>query len=76
MEKKYIFICGLHRSGTSTLTKIIGTSNLVSTHTNTNVHENEGQHIQSVYDPAYKHGGPLENLVLIKNIIILKNHIY
>ena len=58
MEKKYIFICGLHRSGTSTLTKTIGTSHLVSTHTNTNVPENEGQHIQSVYDPAYKHGGP------------------
>lgn len=60
MEKKYIFICGLHRSGTSTLTKIIGTSNLVSTHRNTNVPQNEGQHIQSVYDPAYKHGGPGE----------------
>ena len=58
MEKKYIFICGLHRSGTSTLAKIIGTSNLVTTHTNTNVPENEGQHIQSVYDPASKHGGP------------------
>lgn len=58
MEKKYIFICGLHRSGTSTLTKIIGTSNLVSIHTNTNVPKNEGQHIQSVYDSAGKHGGP------------------
>ena len=58
MEKKYVFICGLHRSGTSTLTKIIGTSNLVSIHTNTNVPENEGQHIQSVYDPAYRHDGP------------------
>ena len=58
LKKKYIFICGLHRSGTSTLTKMIGTSNLVSIHTNTNVSENEGQHIQSVYDAANKHGGP------------------
>ena len=58
MGKKYIFVCGLHRSGTSTLTKIIGTSNLVSIHINTNVPENEGQHIQSVYNAAIKHGGP------------------
>ena len=58
MNRKYVFICGLHRSGTSTLTKIIGTSNLVSIHTNTDVPENEGQHIQSVYDPASKYGGP------------------
>jgi len=57
-NKKYVFVCGLHRSGTSTITKIIGSSNLVSMFTNTNVSENEGQHIQSVYDPANKHGGP------------------
>lgn len=57
MEKKYIFICGLHRSGTSTLTRILGNSNLVSIHTNTNVIENEGQHIQSIYNSADKHGG-------------------
>lgn len=41
-------------------TKIIGTSNLVSTYTNTNVPENEGQYIQSVYVFAYKYGGPGE----------------
>ena len=58
MIKKYVFICGLHRSGTSTLTKILGDSNLVSIHTNTNVIENEGQHLQSVYNSADKHGGP------------------
>ena len=57
LDKKYIFICGLHRSGTSTLTKMIGTSKSISIHTNTNVPENEGQHIKSVYDRALKHGG-------------------
>lgn len=44
MEKKYVFIGGLHRSGTSTITNILGTSNLVSILTDTNVPENEGQH--------------------------------
>lgn len=58
MEKKYVFIGGLHRSGTSAITNILGTSNLVSILTDTNVPENEGQHIQSVYNCAGKHGGP------------------
>tara|TARA_Y100001935_G_scaffold254603_1_gene264189 strand:- start:834 stop:1568 length:735 start_codon:yes stop_codon:yes gene_type:complete len=58
MDKKYIFICGLHRSGKSTLTNIISTSNLVSIHTHKNSIDIEGQHIQTVYDAAYKHGGP------------------
>ena len=58
MDKKYIFICGLHRSGKSTLTNIIRTSNLVSIHTHKNSIDIEGQHIQTVYDAAYKHGGP------------------
>ena len=58
MDKKYIFICGLHRSGKSTLTKIISTSNLVSIHFDKNSSDIEGQHIQTVYEAAYKHGGP------------------
>lgn len=58
MEKKYVFIGGLHRSGTSTLRKVIGTSNLVSIHRNTKVPEDEGQHIQSVYGASGKFGGP------------------
>ena len=58
MEKKYVFICGLHRSGTSTIRNIISCSNLVSTHSNTKKPEDEGQHIQSIYDNAKKHGGP------------------
>lgn len=57
INKKIVFIGGLHRSGTSTLTKIIGSSDIVSIHTNTKKPENEGQHLQSVYKPAYKYGG-------------------
>jgi hypothetical protein len=58
MEKKYIFICGLHRSGTSILQKILGSSTMISKHTNTMQPEDEGQHIQTVYKPAKYFGGP------------------
>ena len=55
MEKKYVFICGLHRSGTTTLTNIIATSNLISELTKTKAPKNEGQHVQSVYAPASRY---------------------
>lgn len=58
MEKKYLFIGGLHRSGTSILFKTLGKSNKMSKHENSNVSTNEGQHIQKVYPPASKFGGP------------------
>jgi hypothetical protein len=57
-NKKYVFISGLHRSGTSILFKILGSSAKISKHEKAGVPENEGQHIQTVYDPAFKHGGP------------------
>ena len=56
-ENKYIFIGGLHRSGTSILNQIIGSSLKVSKHENTNKAEDEGQHFQTVYDSGKKHGG-------------------
>ncbi len=58
MDKKYIFICGLHRSGTSILQQMLGNSPLISMHTNTFQPEDEGQHIQSVYKTARYYGGP------------------
>jgi GR25 family glycosyltransferase involved in LPS biosynthesis len=57
-NKKYIFICGLHRSGTSSLTNLLGKSPKTSHHTNTNVIEDEGQFLQSIYKPAKFYGGP------------------
>ena len=56
-SKKYIFIGGLHRSGTSILNEIIGSSEKVSKHENTGKPEDEGQHIQTVFDNGKKHGG-------------------
>ena len=57
IDKKFIFIGGLHRSGTSILYKILGTCDEISKHVNTQKPENEGQHIQTVYDAACKHKG-------------------
>ena len=59
MKHKYVFVCGLHRSGTSSLTKLIGSSSLeVSIHKNSGKPENEGHHIQNVYPCGLEYGGP------------------
>lgn len=55
--KKLVFISGLHRSGTSVLHEIIGSSDQVSKFSNTAVPEDEGQHLQSVYRAAKDFGG-------------------
>ena len=57
IDKKFIFISGLHRSGTSLLYKILKENDKISGLENTNEIEDEGQHVQSVYEPAYKYGG-------------------
>ncbi len=53
-----IFICGLHRSGTSILHRVLRESPEVSGLTDTGVPEDEGQHVQSVFKPALAFGGP------------------
>ena len=55
---KFIFICGLHRSGTSLLYKILKEQKNISGFNNTIAIEDEGQHLQSVFNAANKHGGP------------------
>ena len=57
-DYKFIFICGLHRSGTSLLYKILKEQNTISGMDNTGVIEDEGQHLQSVFLAANKTGGP------------------
>lgn len=57
IDKKFIFISGLHRSGTSLLYKILKENDKISGLENTNEIEDEGQHVQSIYEPAYKYGG-------------------
>ncbi len=55
---KFIFISGLHRSGTSLLSQSLRTHPKVSGFQNTGVPEEEGQFLQSVYLPGSSHGGP------------------
>ncbi|MDO5979794.1 sulfotransferase family protein [Flavivirga spongiicola] len=57
-NNKVLFICGLHRSGTSILSDIVSNSENISSFKNTGVPENEGQHLQSVFKAAHAYGGP------------------
>jgi hypothetical protein len=53
-----VFIGGLHRSGTTLCAKVLAEHPQVSGLSGTGVEEDEGQHLQAVYPPAKKYGGP------------------
>ena len=55
---KFIFLCGLHRSGTSPLFRILREHPQISGFRDTGAPEDEGQHLQSVFLPAKSYGGP------------------
>lgn len=52
-----VFVGGLHRSGTTPFARILGEHPDVSCLSDTGVHEDEGQHLQTVYPPANLYGG-------------------
>jgi hypothetical protein len=54
---KFIFIGGVHKSGTSLLHDIIRNHPEISGFRNTGVPQDEGQLLQSVYFPAFAYGG-------------------
>ena len=54
---RLVFVAGLHRSGTTPLTKTLGEHPEVSRLRDTDVEEDEGQHLQDVYPPARAYGG-------------------
>jgi hypothetical protein len=54
---KYVFVCGLPRSGTSVLGRNVGRLENCTGFGNTGVLEDEGQFLQDVYPIASKHGG-------------------
>jgi len=56
-EKTFIFIGGVHKSGTSLLHEILRSHPEISGFSNTGVPEDEGQLLQSVYPPAFTYGG-------------------
>ncbi|MFP4123919.1 MAG: sulfotransferase family protein [Coleofasciculus sp.] len=55
---KFLFIGGLHRSGTSLLAQTLSKHPQISGFDNTGAMEDEGQWLQSVYSPAKVYGGP------------------
>lgn len=55
---RFIFIGGLHRSGTSLLHRLIRSHPQVSGFTGTDAPEDEGQWLQDVYPTARVYGGP------------------
>lgn len=55
---KFVFVCGLHRSGTSPLFKILREHPEISAFQGTSAPEDEGQHLQSVFPAAKEFGGP------------------
>lgn len=56
--KTFVFVCGLHRSGTSLLFQMLREHPQVSGFRDTGVPEDEGQDLQSVYPPSGTHGEP------------------
>ena len=63
MDKSYsnhhfVFVNGLHRSGTSILYRVLSAQSNFSGFSGTGVPEDEGQHLQTVYKAAKYYGGP------------------
>ena len=56
-QRKYVFVCGLPRSGTSLLGRNIGRLENCTDLKNTGAIEDEGQYVQDVYPIAYEFGG-------------------
>lgn len=56
-QHRFVFVCGLHRSGTSLLFRSLRDHPLLSGFQNTGSPEDEGMHLQTVYPPSGRYGG-------------------
>lgn len=57
-DHRLVFVGGLHRSGTTPLTRMLAEHPQVSGFAGTTATEDEGQHLQDVYPSARSYGGP------------------
>lgn len=57
-DPNFLFIGGLHRSGTSLIHRVLRAHPDAAGFHDTHVPEDEGQHLQDVFPPALVHGGP------------------
>jgi len=55
---KFVFLAGLHRSGTTLLARLLAAHPEISGFTHTGAPADEGQHLQSVYPSDHQHGRP------------------
>jgi hypothetical protein len=55
---RFVFLAGLHRSGTTLLARLLAAHPEVSGFSGTGVPADEGQHLQTVYPVAATYGGP------------------
>jgi hypothetical protein len=54
---RLVFVAGLHRSGTTPLTRLLAEHPEISGFSGTGAKEDEGQHLQDVYPAAREYGG-------------------
>ncbi len=57
-DHRFVFLAGLHRSGTTLLARLLAAHPDVSGFSGTGVDADEGQHLQTVYPAAKVWGGP------------------
>jgi hypothetical protein len=55
---RFVFLAGLHRSGTTLLARLLAAHPQVSGFSDTGAPADEGQHLQSVYPSDHEHGRP------------------
>jgi sulfotransferase family protein len=57
-QHQFVFLAGLHRSGTTLLARLLAAHPAISGFSGTDVPADEGQHLQSVYPAVKEYGGP------------------